>query len=136
MCLSPIPEMQRTSIKMTCPPPPCHTRRDLSIHLQMHHVKSIFAPLPFDRQGGTVTRESRVLMPRPIYGTSKSVLASLERLASVLQHEQQQRYGLANDSEIIESNDPQVHDSISLKVKATATNIKNPRRHSSCNSAA
>ena len=142
MFLSPTPEVHRPSIQMTCPPPPRPARRDLSTHLQIHHVTSIFTPMPFNRQGGTsttaVANDLRVLKPRPMFGTDRSVFASLPRPVSRFQRGPQQREGSSIDDADTESGDPMMSDDVSLKpYSTTTTNIKKPRRRrSSCNSAA
>ena len=148
--LSPTPEMQY-STQLTCPPSPRPTRRHLSTHLQTHHVTSFFAPMPFNCQGGTVSGESRVLTPRPIYGTSRSVFACLPRLSSVIDDGQKHQDGTGIDNAIeesckainvltiAESKDSKMREQASLKANATAiaaTNIKKTRRRSSFNSAA
>ena len=131
MFLYSTPEIKRTSMKMLCPTAPRPARRDLSSHLQMHNVTSIFIPLPFDCQNAT--RESRTLEPRP-----GSILESLPKPVSRVQHEQRNRASANND--IIGSRNPIKKDDVSLKSVTTTATIfkdsKKQRRRSSCNSAA
>ena len=85
--LSSKPEMKRSCVEMTCPPPPGPMRRVLSFHSIVNGDISMIAPLPFDCR--CAPRDSRVSKSDSTFGAEGSTCASLLRQTSKIQHEQQ-----------------------------------------------
>ena len=117
--LSSKPEMKRSCVEMTCPPPPGPMRRVLSFHSIVNGDISMIAPLPFDCRGAA--RDSRVSKSDSTFGAEGSARATLIGQTAKIQREQQDGSSINNTT--TESYQPMVKVDASLKSDAiTATN--------------